>query len=60
MEEHYHVIYHICKIIEDFKYPLLSEIEDVANKLTNFRVHSPQLELYGECKNCSEKQAITK
>lgn len=60
IDEHYHVICHICGIIEDFKYPLLNEVEAVANKLTKFRIRSHQLELYGVCKNCNENKEMTK
>jgi Fur family transcriptional regulator, peroxide stress response regulator len=58
IDEHYHVICHICGTIEDFKYPLLKEVEHVAKQLTKFHVHSHQLEFYGICTPCS-KQKLT-
>lgn len=55
-KEHYHVICNICGKIEDFKYPPLKEVEDVANNLTRFSVHSHQLEFYGICEACQSIQ----
>lgn len=59
LDEHYHVICHICGVIEDFKYPLLKEVEHVANQLTKFRVHSHQLEFYGICTACRKNKEVT-
>ncbi|MDF0728219.1 Fur family transcriptional regulator [Cytobacillus sp. S13-E01] len=51
---HYHVICERCGGIIDFKYPNLEEVEQVALKLTNFKVHSHHFEIYGECATCQD------
>ncbi|MCH1625022.1 Fur family transcriptional regulator [Ferdinandcohnia quinoae] len=50
--EHYHILCESCGEIIDFNYPNLKEIEHVACKLTSFKIHTHQMEVYGLCPTC--------
>ncbi|MFC0562451.1 Fur family transcriptional regulator [Halalkalibacter alkalisediminis] len=49
---HYHVICSKCGKIKDFNYPILKEVEYLGSNLTQYKIHSHQLEFYGLCKIC--------
>lgn len=51
---HYHVICRKCGHIEDFYYPCLTEMEQVASKKTGFIIESHRVELYGLCEKCQK------
>ncbi|MDR4889931.1 Fur family transcriptional regulator [Fredinandcohnia sp. QZ13] len=53
---HYHILCEVCGDIIDFNYPTLTQIEDVANKLTKFKINSHQMEVYGLCQSCQRKE----
>nr|WP_174519310.1 Fur family transcriptional regulator [Tetragenococcus solitarius] len=51
-EPHYHVICERCGQIADFHYPGLEDVEMAASKLTDYKVSSHRLEVYGLCPKC--------
>ena len=51
---HYHVICEKCGKIVDFHYPLLSEVEQLAQHVTNFNVSHHRMEIYGICESCQQ------
>ncbi|RFB14896.1 transcriptional repressor [Bacillus sp. HNG] len=53
---HYHILCEACGDIIDFNYPTLTQIEDVVNKLTKFKINSHQMEVYGLCQLCQRKE----
>lgn len=55
MSDHYHVICNSCGKIVDFQYPVLNEVESLAEQITDFDVSHHRLEIYGVCKECQEK-----
>lgn len=55
---HYHILCESCGEIIDFNYPTLSQIEHVACKLTQFKIHSHQMEVYGLCQSCQKKEGV--
>ncbi|MCY1590839.1 peroxide-responsive transcriptional repressor PerR [Staphylococcus pettenkoferi] len=52
---HYHVICEKCGKIVDFHYPLLDEVEQLAQHVTEFDVSHHRMEIYGLCKDCQNK-----
>ena len=40
--------------IEDFNYPKLKEVEQVASRLSHFSIQLHHFEVYGICKECQE------
>jgi len=54
MTEHYHIICNDCGKIEDFHYPILDEVESLAEQVTGFEVSHHRMELYGKCKACQQ------
>ncbi|GAB3063521.1 Fur family transcriptional regulator [Virgibacillus ainsalahensis] len=50
--EHYHVICTKCGAIMDLHYPLLREVEALAEQTTGFNISHHRLEIYGECSTC--------
>jgi Fur family transcriptional regulator, peroxide stress response regulator len=52
---HYHILCESCGEIIDFKFPPLKELEHVACKLTQFKIHSHQMEVYGLCTTCQKQ-----
>lgn len=59
MEDHYHIKCTSCGKIVDFDYPMLDEVESLAEQVTGFDVSHHRMELYGTCKKCQEKEAVT-
>ena len=53
---HYHVICKSCGKIVDLDYPLLKEVEHAAAQLTNYKIHTHDLEIYGTCTACQDQQ----
>ncbi|MBI5974704.1 peroxide-responsive transcriptional repressor PerR [Staphylococcus canis] len=53
---HYHVICENCGKIVDFHYPLLHEVEQLAQHVTDFEVSHHRMEIYGICRECKEAQ----
>lgn len=58
MSDHYHVICNSCGKIVDFQYPVLNEVESLAEQITEFDVSHHRLEIYGICKDCREENAV--
>ncbi len=56
-EEHYHIICSNCGKIEDFYYPQLKEVEAFAQDLSKYKIKNHQLQFYGICKNCLERES---
>ncbi|MEK8216249.1 MULTISPECIES: Fur family transcriptional regulator [unclassified Paenibacillus] len=56
VSDHYHVICQVCGKIEDFSYASLHEVEQAAERATEFKIHGLRMELYGVCKCCSDKK----
>jgi len=52
--DHYHIICNECGKIVDFHYPLLDEVEALAEKVTGFDVSHHRLEVYGICDECKK------
>jgi Fur family transcriptional regulator, peroxide stress response regulator len=53
---HYHVICEKCGKIVDFHYPGLDEVEHLASHVTDFKVETHRLEIYGTCPDCTSKE----
>ncbi|AVP37478.1 transcriptional repressor [Staphylococcus felis] len=53
-QNHYHVICESCGKIVDFHYPLLHEVEKLAQHVTDFEVSHHRMEIYGICQECKE------
>ncbi|KXZ17227.1 Fur family transcriptional regulator [Bacillus nakamurai] len=53
-DDHYHVICKKCGKVADFHYPYLHEVEEFAEKITNYKTHH-RLEFYGICDSCRKK-----
>lgn len=49
---HYHVICELCGEIVDFEFPKLIEVEDLAARLSKFKIHNHEMEIYGVCPTC--------
>ncbi|MFC2949181.1 Fur family transcriptional regulator [Virgibacillus sediminis] len=54
--EHYHVICTGCGSIVDLHYPLLKEMEALAQQTTGFQISHHRLEIYGECEDCAAER----
>ncbi|MFS0865014.1 Fur family transcriptional regulator [Fredinandcohnia sp. 179-A 10B2 NHS] len=52
---HYHILCESCGEIIDFNFPPLKELEHVACKLTQFKIRSHQMEVYGLCTTCQNQ-----
>lgn len=52
--EHYHVICEVCGKIVDFHYPILDEVESLAEQVTGFKISHHRMELYGTCESCQK------
>ncbi|UJL48187.1 peroxide-responsive transcriptional repressor PerR [Virgibacillus sp. NKC19-16] len=50
--EHYHIICDECGKIVDFHYPVLDEVESLAEQVTGFDVSHHRMEIYGKCEAC--------
>ncbi|HCT0343476.1 TPA: peroxide-responsive transcriptional repressor PerR [Staphylococcus pseudintermedius] len=55
-QNHYHVICEKCGKIVDFHYPLLHEVEQLAQHVTEFDVTHHRMEIYGVCQSCKEAE----
>ena len=53
--QHYHAICESCGKIVDLYYPVLDDVEMVAENLTGFQVSYHRMEVYGICPECLEK-----
>lgn len=53
--QHYHAICESCGKIVDLYYPVLDDVEMVAENLTGFQVSHHRMEVYGICPECQEK-----
>ncbi|TMN22860.1 peroxide-responsive transcriptional repressor PerR [Lentibacillus cibarius] len=54
--EHYHIICEVCGKIEDFHYPILDEVESLAEQVTGFDVSHHRMEIYGTCESCQKTE----
>lgn len=57
--QHYHAICEECGDILDFYYPVLDDVETVADDLIGFEVTHHRMEVYGTCSKCLEKKKET-
>src|SRR5699024_3081723 len=48
----YHIICEECGKIVDFHYPVLDEVESLAQQVTGFEVSHHRMEIYGKCESC--------
>lgn len=53
--QHYHAICESCGKIVDLYYPVLDDVEMVAENLTGFQVTHHRMEVYGICPDCQAK-----
>ncbi len=60
LKPHYHVICENCGKVADFHYPKLDDVEVAAAQLTNYKVNSHRLEIYGVCPNCQKMKESDK
>ncbi|MCZ2260258.1 peroxide-responsive transcriptional repressor PerR [Sporosarcina sp. G11-34] len=58
--DHYHIICDDCGTIVDFHYPGLEEVEHLASHVTDFKVNSHRMEVYGTCPACAAKEVSVK
>ncbi|MBY7142755.1 peroxide-responsive transcriptional repressor PerR [Virgibacillus sp. NKC19-3] len=58
--EHYHIICDECGKIVDFHYPILDEVESLAEQVTGFDVSHHRMEIYGKCKECQVAAVVQK
>src|SRR5690625_2414057 len=45
--DHYHISCNVCGKIVDFHYPILEEVETLAEQITGFKISHHRMELYG-------------
>nr|WP_245301618.1 peroxide-responsive transcriptional repressor PerR [Virgibacillus natechei] len=57
--DHYHIICDKCGKIVDFHYPVLDEVESLAEQVTGFDVSHHRMEIYGKCEKCQETATPT-
>ena len=53
---HYHAICEKCGAVVDLYYPVLDDVEMVAQSLIGFEVTSHRMEVYGICPECQAKE----
>ena len=53
--KHYHVVCQECGIVEDLFYPLLEDVESVAETLTGYKIVGHRMEVFGVCPKCQHK-----
>ena len=53
--KHYHVVCQLCGRVEDLFYPLIEDVESVAEELTGYKVQGHRMEVFGICPNCQDK-----
>jgi Fur family peroxide stress response transcriptional regulator len=49
---HYHVICELCGDIVDFEFPKLIGVEELAGKLSKYKIHNYKMEINGICSRC--------
>ena len=54
---HYHIICTSCGKIQDFQYPRLDEVENIAAHITAYDVTHHRMEIYGVCPACQQKNS---
>lgn len=52
--KHYHVVCQECGCVEDLFYPLLEDVESVAEELTGYKVLGHRMEVFGVCPKCQQ------
>lgn len=56
--KHYHIICEECGKIVDFHYPILNEVESLAQQVTGFEVSHHRMEIYGKCESCQSRTYV--
>ena len=56
--KHYHVVCQECGIVEDLFYPLLEDVESVAEELTGYKVLGHRMEVFGICPKCQQNNKM--
>lgn len=56
---HYHLICERCGSIQDFEMALYDELNEKANRLTDFSVQHHRIEFYGICTKCRTDRGKT-
>ncbi|RAK18373.1 Fur family peroxide stress response transcriptional regulator [Anoxybacillus vitaminiphilus] len=55
-KEHYHVTCTICGKMKDFYYPVIKEVEFLAESISKYKVHKHHLQFFGICNDCAEQE----
>ncbi len=55
---HYHVVCHRCGYIENLEYPCVTDIEELAEKKTGFRIDTHRVEVLGLCEGCQKELSV--
>ena len=56
--KHYHVVCQECGRVEDLFYPLLEDVESVAEELTGYNVLGHRMEVFGVCPKCQQNEKM--
>ena len=56
--KHYHVVCQECGRVEDLFYPLLEDVESVAEELTGYKVLGHRMEVFGVCPKCQQNYKL--
>ncbi len=56
--EHYHAICEVCGDVSDLYYPVLDDVDEVADSLIGFKVTKHRMEVYGVCSNCQDNAEV--
>jgi Fe2+ or Zn2+ uptake regulation protein len=52
---HYHLVCEKCGLVEDFKMPQYSDINQKAEKMSSFRISRHRIDFFGLCEKCQNK-----
>ena len=55
-EPHYHFTCDSCGCVQDIIMPPIARIEKEASEYTNFTIHSHEIQFFGKCSNCQNKE----
>ena len=56
--KHYHVVCQECGRVEDLFYPLLEDVESVAEELKGYKVLGHRMEVFGVCPKCQQNEKM--
>jgi len=52
---HYHLVCEHCGSVQDFEMPIYSDLNNRANRLTDFAIRRHRIEFFGICAKCKVK-----